>query len=47
MPKGYSEGLDQPALTAVLDLKLARRVDSFDKLVRDVARLLGRIAPPR
>ncbi len=47
MADGYSEALDQPALTEALDLASARRADSFDKLVRDVARLLGREAPPR
>lgn len=47
MPDGYSETLDQPALTAKLDLDEARSADSFDKLVRDVARLLGRVPPAR
>ena len=47
MPEGYSETLDQPALTAAIDLALARRCDSFDKFVRDLARLLGRSTPPR
>ncbi len=47
MPNGYSETLDQPALTAAMDLDDARSADSFDKMVRDVARLLGRAAPPR
>jgi hypothetical protein len=47
MPSGYSETLDQPALTAELDLAAARSAPSFDKLVRDVARLLGRAPPPR
>ncbi len=41
MRDGYSEPLDQPALTARFDLALARTAPSFDKLVRDVARLLG------
>jgi hypothetical protein len=47
MAQGYTETLDQPALTECMDLAEARRADSFDKLVRDVARLLGRAAPPR
>ncbi len=47
MPGGYSETLDQSALTAALDLAAARTADSFDKLVRDVGRLLGRVPPPR
>jgi hypothetical protein len=37
----YVETLDQPALTAVLDLASARRADSFDKLWRDLADLLA------
>lgn len=39
MPHGYSETLDQPALAAVFDIAVARRVPSFDKLVRDLHRL--------
>lgn len=46
MPSGYSETLDQPALTGAMDLQQARRAPSFDKLIRDVARLLGREPPP-
>jgi Domain of unknown function (DUF4276) len=38
----YVETLDQPALSAVLDLAAARRADSFDKLWRDVGWLLAR-----
>ncbi len=37
----YRETLDQPALAAVFDLTAARRADSFDKLYRDVSRLLN------
>ncbi len=42
MPAGrsYRETLDQPALTAIFDLELARRSPSFDKLWRDVTSLL-------
>ncbi|RKG63330.1 DUF4276 family protein [Corallococcus sp. CA054B] len=47
MPSGYSETIDQPALTSVFDLEAARRADSFDKLVRDMGTLLGVTAPPR
>lgn len=47
MPDGYSETLDQPALTAVMDLSEARRAASFDKLLRDMGRLLGRPVPAR
>lgn len=36
----YVEVLDQPALTARLDLELARRSDSFDKCYRDIRRLV-------
>ena len=42
MPKDrrYRETTDQPALTAVLDLDVARRADSFDKCYREIVRLL-------
>ena len=40
MADSYSETIDQPALTAMFDIDAARRSDSFDKLIRDVARLL-------
>lgn len=35
----YSETLDQPALTQIFNLQLARSVDSFDKCFREVERL--------
>ncbi|MBN1674535.1 MAG: DUF4276 family protein [Kiritimatiellae bacterium] len=43
MPAGskYSEALDQPALTAVFDMQMARRSDSFDKCYREIGRMLG------
>lgn len=47
MPSGYSETIDQPALTSVFDLEAARRTDSFDKLVRDMCTLLGVPILPR
>jgi hypothetical protein len=47
LPNGYSETLDQPALTHAMSLELARSADSFDKMIREVARLLRRTAPPR
>lgn len=47
MPSRYSETLDQPALSAVFDLDMARRADSFDKLFREVGRLMGLAVPPR
>jgi len=37
---GYSETDDQPALTAVFDMTMARRADSFDKCYRETRRLL-------
>jgi hypothetical protein len=40
MPRGYSPTTDQPALTSLFDVGLARRAASFDKLVRELARLL-------
>ena len=40
MPKGYSETIDQAALTAQFDLDQARHSPSFDKLWRDFALLL-------
>ena len=42
MPRGrrYRETLDQAALTAKLNLTVARAVPSFDKLWRDVCALL-------
>ncbi len=41
MPRGYSETTDQAALTATFDLDRARVAPSFDKLVREVTKLLG------
>lgn len=36
----YSETIDQPALTRLFDLTSARQTSSFDKLFRDVERIL-------
>jgi hypothetical protein len=47
MLDGYSETVDQPALTSLFDLTAARRSDSFDKLFREVGRLFGLPIPPR
>lgn len=47
MPDGYQETIDQPALTSQFDLVAARRMDSFDKLVREVGHLFGVPVPPR
>ncbi|QRN97292.1 DUF4276 family protein [Archangium violaceum] len=47
MVDGYSETIDQPALTSLFDLTTARRAGSFDKLFREVERLLGlAVTPP-
>jgi hypothetical protein len=40
LPKGYSETIDQPALAAFIDCESARTAPSFEKLVRDLRRLL-------
>jgi hypothetical protein len=40
MPRGYSPTADQPALTALFDLHMARSSPSFTKLVRELTRLL-------
>lgn len=42
--RAYRETLDQPALTAVMDLSEARRAQSFDKLWRDVVQLVSACA---
>lgn len=47
MRDGYSETIDQPKLTATFSLDLARTARSFDKLVREVCKLLGHEVPPR
>lgn len=39
--RGYSETLDQPALASLMDVHAARACDSFDKLARELARLLA------
>ena len=43
MPTGvrYSETTDQAALTAVFDMQVARRVDSFDKCYREIFKMLS------
>lgn len=42
MPRGrrYSETTDQPAFTAVFDMNIARRADSFDKCYREIIGLI-------
>ncbi|WP_257462860.1 DUF4276 family protein [Archangium lipolyticum] len=47
MADGYSETVDQPALTSVFDLTAARRAGSFDKLFREIGRLFGLAVTPR
>lgn len=39
-PRVYSETEDQAAFTALFDLAIARRADSFDKCYRDIERIL-------
>jgi hypothetical protein len=41
LPNGYSETIDEPALAALVDLTSARAAPSFEKLVRDLTRILG------
>jgi hypothetical protein len=41
MPNGYSETLDQPALAAVFDWKSARALPSFERLFRELSRLVS------
>lgn len=45
--QSYAESSDQPALTALFDLNLARRADSFDKCYREVVGLLNRLGSAR
>lgn len=40
----YSETTDQPALTALFDMKRARRADSFDKCYREIEGMLRILA---
>lgn len=39
----YSQTMDQPALTRIIDLQAARRADSFDKCYREITALLNRL----
>jgi uncharacterized protein DUF4276 len=41
----YSETIDQPALTALFDLNLARAAHSFDKCYRELERLINHFRP--
>lgn len=45
MERGHAETLEQAKLTSHFDLDEARRAQSFDKLVREVCRLLGKPVP--
>ena len=40
----YSQTVDQPALTALMDMAQARNADSFDKLWRDVTALVDALS---
>ena len=42
----YSETIDQPALTATFDIQVARSAPSFDKVHRDIERLLLAVTVP-
>lgn len=44
-PHGYTETLDQAALTNALDLNAARRASSFDKCYRELERILFALGP--
>jgi hypothetical protein len=44
--RGYSETIDQPALTMEFDMSAARCADSFDKCYRDIRDLLARLRIP-
>lgn len=41
----YAETIDQPALTALFNMQVARRADSFDKCCREIVRLLIALRP--
>lgn len=43
--RGYSETLDQPALTGLFDMNAARKAGSFDKCYRDIHGLLDQLRP--
>ena len=45
MPYGrsYAETTDQPAFTAIFNMNMARRVDSFDKCYREIERMLKQL----
>jgi hypothetical protein len=45
MPYGqsYAETTDQPAFTAMFDMRTARRADSFDKCYREIERMLKQL----
>lgn len=45
LPHGYAETIDQPRLAATMNLSQARSAKSFDKLLRDLAELLGATLP--
>ena len=45
MPRGYRPTVDQPALTDLFDLEAALRSPSFDKLVRELTKLLVPVGP--
>jgi hypothetical protein len=44
--RSYAETTDQPALTAIFDMEMARRADSFDKCYRDIRNMLEQLRHP-
>jgi len=41
--RSYAETTDQPAMTAVFDMEMARRADSFDKCYREIKNMLEQL----
>ena len=44
--QSYTEAIDQPALTALFDVQVARQADSFDKCHREIVRLINLLGTP-
>lgn len=44
--QSYTEAIDQPALTALFDVQVARQADSFDKCHREIVRLINLLRHP-
>ncbi len=41
--RSYAETTDQPALTAIFDMEMARHADSFDKCYREIKNMLEKL----